>query len=195
MSEFKKVISATLIPSNGKWNKWKVILEGSEGAPIDLGAPKEIASINPGDFISTRDGSYGPYITPKDIRTADSVQKGGGEKKFIASSTEYWEHKSSYEENERDPKIEFQTYFDRVSSFYSPMASKTIEERRKLLLLAFQDANRLFNIVNPEKAKVFDTSSFFAKFVDPKAEGKQGSSKPKQEEPEQYEDDDDEIPF
>lgn len=68
----------------------------------------------------------------------------------------YWKEKSDYEENVRDPKIEFQSYFTKVCEMYiafgpclaEDQKPSSIEELDGMIDQAFDKAKALYNKAN-----------------------------------------------
>ena len=120
--------------TNSGWKKWTLTFEDGESHNIII--PPDCSYVpKTGDDLVFFQGAYNSWVLdtralggePKDGEPAQrrgrsSRGRSGGSSSSSGSKMsrdDYWRGKDEYERNTRDPKIEWQTYFDKVCQVYA----------------------------------------------------------------------------
>lgn len=142
------------------WITHNIIFE--DGASHKVAVPPDVTyEPKKGDSINLKKGPYGWILDTQPAKRGGTPNNGKSSKSSRSSSsgssTEYWENKTSYEQDIRDPKIEFQNYLDKVMTAYCTFVPqfaaskqpKTVEEVDDIIDQAFAKARELYDRINP----------------------------------------------
>lgn len=141
MSTQKKVSGVVASTDGGtlneksNWTNYKIVFE--DGTDADIGFPPAVKYVpKAGDLIGAFEGPFGwiidksgylnddftglreggPATSSRPTASGGRATSGG---RAINSSDSYWKNKTKYEQEERDPKIEFQSYLEQVTKIYA----------------------------------------------------------------------------
>lgn len=149
------------------WKKYDIVNDDGDAfrglIPKDCNYPQPVE----GDLLEWSKGQFGGYIIDQTKLPGQNGQSGsggksskGGGRSGGGGSNEYWGNKTEYEQNVRDPKIEFQHYHTEVMAVYAAAIPtletppKTIDELDQYIDAAFDTAKRLYRRVQPKAESV-----------------------------------------
>lgn len=159
------------------WTGWDVRFD--DGSKETISIPKDVEyRFSEGDKVSYFKGPYGWIIDSKkpegDIgessngstksssKTSKKSSKKGSDyqkkQQYWNDRDNYWKAKEEYEVNVRDPKIEFQSYFNIISNVYAaalPTMNKSAQPSKvsdidDMVDQIYAKAREIFTRVNPE---------------------------------------------
>lgn len=155
-----KIAGLTEIKRSAKnWVDYEVSF--TDGTTAKIVVPPDRKTPVKGDTIECKKGQFAKWqldVVNGDEHS-DSPTEAPAKKPYEKPKSErenYWTEKSNYEEQIRDPKIEFQFYLSQVVSMYNtnvPLLPEdqrpsTLEEVDGLFDQAFDKAKAVFNTIN-----------------------------------------------
>lgn len=111
--------------SKGGWKRYTIVTTDGQSEKV-LIQPDVDYEPKSGDKLIFFKGSFDSWVLdrecigltydpPSDGTVTKTVRSGGGK----SAKDKYWEDKEDYERNQRDPRIEFQSYFTHVLGIYA----------------------------------------------------------------------------
>jgi hypothetical protein len=108
--------------SKAGWKRYTITTPTGESHNVLL-QPDATYEPKEGDNITFFKGSYNSWVLDRDSLGEGSAPVNGSPAtrttRGKSARDKYWEGKTSYENEVRDPKIEFQTYFRQVIDLYA----------------------------------------------------------------------------
>jgi len=149
------------------WDTFDVIFTNGEECKITI--PPDVNQPVAGDYFEAPKGKFNQWVLPKgwsdgkNVSSTAKISENGTKIVYSAEQKasfngrdDYWKDKARYEEQVRDPKIEFQAYLKVILDFYGHCLSSTgleLEAIDGAIDEAYAKARAVYQLQQPKAEK------------------------------------------
>lgn len=168
------IASLKIARSTDKWDTYEIAF--NDGSVEKVAHARDQKPLEVGDVIECSKGKWdwltksvssngnGKHSTAGGGERAERPHREEGEKKSYTPPVkttsgqreDYWQHKAEYEELQRDPKIEFQSYFAQVIALYCAAVPSlnpaSVEELDGMVDQAYDKAKAIMAKINAKNS-------------------------------------------